>query len=80
MQVYFRQDRDKIALEKYIDNLDHVSDAMGQEVTTGAGSKFTYLQLFKEFDMDNDNWDDAFRWYHEECVKFKHLADEIDPK
>ena len=80
IQVYFHQDRDKIVLEKYIDNLDHVMEAMGQEVTTGAGTKFTYLQLFKEFDMDNDNWEDAFKWYHEECVKFKHLADEIDPK
>lgn len=80
IQVYFHQDRDKIVLQKYIDNLDHVSEAMGQEVTTSAGTKFTYLQMYRDFDMDNDNWEDAFKWYHEECVKFKHLADEIDPK
>lgn len=80
MQVYFRQDKDAVALDKYINSLDKVSEAMGQEVTTGAGNKFTYLQLFKDFDMDSNDWNDAFNWYHQECVKFKHLADEIDPK
>jgi hypothetical protein len=80
MQVYFRQDRDRNALDKFMDALDHISETMGQEVTTGAGSKYTYLQLYKDFNMDNDDWNDAFNWYHEECVKFKHLVDEIDPK
>lgn len=80
MQVYFRQDRDANALDKYINSLDKVSEAMGQEVTTGAGAKFTYLQLYKDFDMDANDWNTAFDWYHQECVKFKHLADEIDPK
>lgn len=80
MQVYFRQDKDTDALDKYINSLDKVSEAMGQEVTTGAGAKFTYLQLYKDFDMDANDWQIAFDWFHQECVKFKHLADEIDPK
>lgn len=80
MQVYFRQDRDGASLGKYLNSLDKVSQAMGQEVTSGTGNKYTYLQLFDDFNMDSDDWNKAFDWYHQECVKFKHLSDEIDPK
>lgn len=80
MQVYFRQDHDSAVLEKYMDNKDRISEALGQEVSTSAGSKYTYFQIVKDFDMDKNDWNEAFGWYHEKCVKFKHLADEIDPK
>lgn len=55
-----------------LDSVSELSKAMNAEIKVGSGQIKT-LKITRAFDMaDEGRWDDAFKWYCEMLLKYKH--------
>jgi hypothetical protein len=78
IQLYFPNGEPEYA--KYVDQKVMMGKKLGDTIVTHKSEKCSFLQIEKPFDLDKDDRDTIYRWFHEKSVIFKELCDEIDPK
>ena len=82
IQLYFSQGESEF--DKYKESFDIIKERFEQDnitsVTLHEAQKAKYIQASIPFDMEHDDWNTAYNWFHEKAVLFKELCDEIDPK
>lgn len=82
VQLYFSKGEPEF--EKYKEHFDEIKERFEQDnitsVTLHEAQKNKYIQASIPFDLEHDDWNTAYNWFHEKAVLFKELCDEIDPK
>lgn len=82
VQLYFS--KGEPVFDKYKEHFDEIKERFEQDNTTSVtlheAQKNKYIQASIPFDMEHEDWNTAYNWFHEKAVLFKELCDEIDPK
>jgi 5-methylcytosine-specific restriction protein B len=82
VQLYFS--KGESVFDKYKEHFDEIKERFEQDNTTSVtlheAQKNKYIQASIPFDMEHEDWNTAYNWFHEKAVLFKELCDEIDPK
>ena len=70
--------------EKYVKHPNEFKDRFEQdgvsEVSLKEATKAKYIQVQRAFDLEKDDWNTIYNWFHENALRFKELCEEIDPK
>ena len=78
IQLYFPNGEPEYV--NYVNKKVMMEEELGGTIVTHEAEKCSFLQIEKPFDLDKDDRDTIYRWFHEKSVIFKELCDEIDPK
>jgi hypothetical protein len=78
IQLYFPNHEKEY--EVFVDEIDRMQEELGMNIEKHEANKCSYLQIERPFDIDKDDPNIVYQWYHEKSVVFKRLCDEIDPK
>ena len=86
VQLYFSKGEPEFEKykEKYVKHSNEFKDRFEQdgvsEVSLKEATKAKYIQVQRAFDLEKDDWNTIYNWFHENALRFKELCEEIDPK
>jgi hypothetical protein len=78
IQLYFPNHEKEYDI--FVGEIDRMQEKLGMNIEKHEANKCSYLQIERPFDIDMDDPNVVYQWYHEKSVIFKRLCDEIDPR